>query len=121
MCIRDRGKIDDIMVFDRFVGLDEITGLNFEDEITATNELDEDLVAYRPNPFSDQLIIETSGRLSEEELNVSIYNSLGIQVKTGIYKDRFIKIETSNLIPGIYFLEMSSGSARSVRPIIKID
>lgn len=115
------GKIDDIMVFNRFVSLGDITGLNFEDEITSVVELDEDLVSYRPNPFSDHLVIETTGRLSEEDLSVSIYNSLGVHVRSNTSQGTIINIETSDLTPGIYFLKMSSGSARSVRTIIKVD
>lgn len=115
------GKIDDIMIFNRFVSLDDITGLNFEDEITSTQELDARLVSYRPNPFSDQLIIEISEYLSGEEVGVSIYNSLGAQVRSSNSNERVIKIGTNDLLPGIYFLKLSSRSASSVRSIIKVE
>lgn len=114
------GKIDDIMVFDRFVSVSDITGLNFEDDITSVEELDQSLVSYHPNPFSDRLMIEMTGRLIEEDVSVSIYNNLGVQVRSITSKGDVINMDTSNLPPGIYFLKLSSGSARSVKSIIKV-
>lgn len=81
-----------------------------------TNSLEEILLAtvkLYPNPTEDKLHIEAIGEIE----SFQIYNVLGEVLSHGPIQNQEINIHS--FIPGVYFLELSSGSAKNSYKIIK--
>jgi hypothetical protein len=69
-----------------------------------------------PNPVSDELVIEMSGK--NEMLNFEIINSIGEVVSKGHLYDKTI-IQTSNFPQGLYLIRLDNGKTFEFRKIIK--
>ncbi len=63
-----------------------------------------------PNPFESTLIIEGS---TAGSFNYSLYTLLGQELHSGIVEDK-LTIETGEMVPGMYFLKVSSGEAQRI-------
>ena len=73
-------------------------------------------VKVYPNPFSNNLNIETEGNNGKQ--NLEILNPIG-QV---IYNDNFIEkttIQSSNFAPGVYLIKLANGKTFEFKKIIK--
>jgi|GEM_PF-3292378 len=77
------------------------------------NEEDIDEITLYPNPFVDQLNIETSGGPS------NIVNSLGQVVWSGDLAAGKTVLNLSNLEPGFYFLQSMDGKFETIRLLKK--
>lgn len=74
------------------------------------------------NPVTDIVYI-TFPFIVQSDLNYTLYNSLGIPQKDNIttnYTERIIEMNMVNLIPGIYYLQVSYGDKIYIEPIVKI-
>ncbi|MCS6824921.1 MAG: choice-of-anchor D domain-containing protein [Cytophagaceae bacterium] len=84
------------------------------------SSLDNNLTLY-PNPVHDRIILSTSEL--EGKVNYAIKNELGAAILEGFsnVSSTFneIEINTSNLNPGIYFLEITYGEKVTMKKIIK--
>lgn len=81
-----------------------------------SNSLEELLLAtvkLYPNPTEDKLHIEANGQIE----SFQIYNLLGERLSEGPILNQEINIHS--FMPGVYFLELTSGSAKSSYKIIK--
>ena len=67
-----------------------------------------------PNPVSDQLFISSKNTVIE---TISIYSLTGKKVFEGANKTN--SIDVSTLSKGMYFVEISSASGKSVKRFIK--
>ncbi|MDX1760650.1 MAG: T9SS type A sorting domain-containing protein, partial [Christiangramia sp.] len=73
-----------------------------------------------PNPVNETMYIKMY-RPVMEKMNIKFYNTLGALVKTAQSEgsDSMIEIPVPNLSPGIYFVEIATENARSVKKIVK--
>jgi hypothetical protein len=71
-----------------------------------------------PNPVSEKLTIELSGARTEN-VSYEIRSVTGSILKSGLLKTRNQSIMVDDLIPGIYFLTLSSGKYRQTERITK--
>ena len=115
-----KGKIDDIHIYNRFVSLEELTGISFEDMITSTDDIEKSVVKIHPNPFSDQILLERVDYSNGDEINISMFNNLGLKVRSEVYRSGSVRLETSDLSPGIYYLYLEGNLGRDVQRIIKV-
>ncbi|HEY5391822.1 MAG TPA: T9SS type A sorting domain-containing protein, partial [Hanamia sp.] len=71
-----------------------------------------------PNPFVDELNIEFKN--AGETLSVKITDQLGrLILEKEVYQSNLVKVNTSGLATGIYFLTTSSGNKIFTQKIIK--
>lgn len=79
------------------------------------NELfSETEISLYPNPCDNYLNIKTNG---SEKSYINILNSIGEVIMTSIPQNKPIqKINTSNLSPGIYFIEIFNKNSKIIKP-----
>lgn len=83
-----------------------MTGIN--------NSIGADEFVVYPNPATEKLIIRSAGIISKVEL----MNSLGQQIlATGVAADNFVTLETGAVLPGIYYLAVSTNKGRFVQRV----
>lgn len=83
-----------------------MTGIN--------NSIGADEFVVYPNPATEKLIIRSAGIISKVEL----INSLGQQILvTGVAADNFVTLETGAVLPGIYYLAVSTNKGRFVQRV----
>ena len=74
-----------------------------------------------PNPADDRIFINLELPASED-LHIKIYDQLGIEQywdsDTNI-KEFYRIVDTRNFVPGIYYLEIKTGSGSLIKPFIK--
>lgn len=70
----------------------------------------------RPNPATDLLIIENAGTRTQ----VRLFNILGQQVYSGMASNGTLEVNTTNLIPGNYLLQLTDTNGNRVsRMVVK--
>jgi len=69
-----------------------------------------------PNPFSDELTIETTG--NREQINFELFNSLGALIFKGNFTNK-TTLRTGGFAPGVYLIKLNSGNNLEIRKIIK--
>jgi hypothetical protein len=81
----------------------------------------ENPVSIYPNPFSDYIYLDIAGISGNNNLHYVIYNAYGQLVKQeSISSNRRVQISTSDLVNGIYFLELiHNGDRKSWKKLIK--
>jgi beta-glucosidase len=88
-------------------------GLTYQGNVG--NETLRSSFTFFPNPANDYLIVKLTGNST-----VSIYSILGDQKKTIYSSDKQVRIETSDLLNGIYFLAVKEENGKTmVRKFIK--
>ena len=77
-----------------------------------------DVIDLYPNPASANLKVQTKGRIPGER-NVKIFSLNGdLKMETITSSDDF-SFDISQLLPGVYFLEISNGTEKSITKFIK--
>ncbi|MCB9309977.1 MAG: proprotein convertase P-domain-containing protein [Lewinellaceae bacterium] len=84
--------------------------------IVGTKDINPALIKVFPNPF-DQYISVVSERTPISECSYRLFNTMGNCILSGQFTSE--QISTSNLISGIYILEISQNSSRSMYKLIK--
>ncbi|QYA25174.1 S8 family serine peptidase [Gramella sp. MT6] len=89
------------------------------DKVTNDSDLEESWKVH-PNPVNEVMYIKMYSPVMEE-MNIRFYNTLGALVKTTQSEgsDSMIEVPVSNLSAGIYFVEITTENARSVKKIVK--
>ncbi|MBN8702336.1 MAG: T9SS type A sorting domain-containing protein [Bacteroidetes bacterium] len=91
---------------------------NFNNSFKTSMEENSLSLAVYPNPAKDELTVKTT--LSEEETAVlTIYNYSGVVVKTVTLNSAETKLAISELVSGIYFVELVSNEGKEVQKLIK--
>ncbi|RKX69028.1 hypothetical protein DRP53_09395 [candidate division WOR-3 bacterium] len=72
--------------------------------------------SIRPSPFTDLLLVS----LKEEGGVVSLYNSIGQQVRRIVSKKKLVQIDTQGLPSGVYFLKLETGGETVIEKVVKI-
>ncbi len=73
-----------------------------------------------PNPFTNELIVESSDILDKSSTSIKIINLLGVELTANYQFDgRIIKIDANTLSKGIYYLHLLCGDSVEIRKIIK--
>ncbi|MGJ5643060.1 S8 family serine peptidase [Formosa sp. S-31] len=87
--------------------------------IQNNNELDSSWEVH-PNPVEDIMYLKMYNPILEE-VNIKIYNALGVVVKTAQSEgsDNMIEVPVQEVNPGVYFVELTTANAKSVKEIIK--
>ena len=88
------------------------------DKVTKDSDLEESWKVH-PNPVNEVMYIKMYSPVMEK-MNIKFYNTLGALVKTSQSEgsDSMIEVPVSNLSPGIYFVEITTENARSVKKIV---
>ncbi len=93
-------------------------GYNNEDN-SSISEIDRANVTLYPNPVDDVLFIDLKGQITDKELSISIYNSLGQRILSKNYESFATDgINTSAFNSGMYTVEIKTASLRYVRNIL---
>jgi len=87
---------------------------NVVSPITSTKTLNEEDFRFYPNPVTDELTIDWSDTTSEFNV-VNIYNSLGERVKSLNINSSKFSINVSDMVAGIYFLEIDNFRSNNLR------
>ena len=87
--------------------------------VTNDSQLDASWKVH-PNPVNDIMNIKMYAPVMEN-MNINFYNALGMLIKSAqsAGSDSMIEIEVSDLTPGIYYVEMVTENAKSVKKIVK--
>jgi hypothetical protein len=74
-----------------------------------------------PNPFTNELIIESPISLNKEETEIKIFSMLGTEIYSvaTVFEEEKIVINTSNFSKGIYLLKIMSQGITETRRITK--
>jgi len=106
-------------------GSDRVDDATNSDDISEIENSAEELTAIvSPNPFSSNFEVSLTVN-QDERARLVLYNSLGARIKTlmetqvssGMNKFTF---DGSDLTPGVYLVEVSHGSSKSVKRIVKM-
>lgn len=94
-------------------------------QITSIKDIKSDEFSFSVNsvPVSDQLNVSLKAKLIGKELNISITNELGQQVKRKEVKGLSINkiaIPVTDLPNGIYYVKLSSGKSTSAKQVVKM-
>jgi hypothetical protein len=83
-------------------------------------DLNENNINIYPNPASNQVNINIKDNYLNENIEISLYNSLGLKVKdisnSGLNKS--VSFSVSELPGGCYFVRINNGKAVISKPII---
>jgi hypothetical protein len=104
----DQGKLKEWIVFELHVDVASAAGTLAENS---------DFIIY-PNPFSNELYINTPGDAGDFLISVYSYEGkyiLPAQEKAG----SLCKLHTKTLLPGMYFIILSNGQYKVIRKIVK--
>jgi len=93
-----------------------LRGVGFNYPYTGIEESKLDLlVDVYPNPAQDQFSIRSPYNWN---MNVELFDQCGKLVSSKNFSNGITQVDVSNLAPGMYFAEISSGSERTTRKII---
>jgi hypothetical protein len=95
--------------------------LNFFDMLTAVPETagaSEDGFIIYPNPIHDELTVEIAGDHMSAG-NLTIYGIDGRQIISEEISNRSIKMNLSGILPGIYLVELRTGSRVFIQKLLK--
>jgi hypothetical protein len=84
--------------------------------ISVVSELGDAELKVYPNPFTDEIILESKGNTNNTDFE--IFNSQGQVVFSGLLQEMTV-VQTNNLAQGIYFIRLKSGVTFEFRKIIK--
>ncbi|WP_288954951.1 T9SS type A sorting domain-containing protein [uncultured Polaribacter sp.] len=93
-------------------GLHDVVAFKIDNALGVNQALVKDFGVY-PNPVQDVISVTTSHQLESYKL----FNSVGVEVKTGSFKENSIKV--SNLSTGVYFCVIKSDKGTIVKRIVK--
>ena len=85
---------------------------------TTEEEVEDDEISIYPNPFSDKLIIQLTGLSARSSFQLYSVDGLSSQVN-GEIQDGYHILDTSDLVPGIYFMTIEKGGLEKVYKIVK--
>ncbi|MGE0561410.1 MAG: T9SS type A sorting domain-containing protein [Flavobacteriales bacterium] len=89
---------------------------NFSDDDKITATVDSKFVVY-PNPFSGVINVESIN--SSEELDISIFNTLGKLIYSQEHTEKITTIDMNNQPNGIYFIQINNSKQTITKKIIK--
>jgi hypothetical protein len=74
-----------------------------------------------PNPFANELIIESPVSLTKEETEIKIFSMLGTEIYSAstVFEEEKIIVNTSNFSKGIYLLKITSQGKTETRRVTK--
>ena len=78
----------------------------------SVNEGTSEQTKVYPNPCQNSFTIET-----EDDMYYNLYNCLGQRIVSGTFKEE-TQISTTNLQPGIYFLQLNGGQSCCVEKLV---
>lgn len=87
-------------------------GIASSTEVVSDNNIELDVF---PNPFSDNLTVQSS----EDNAQVSLYSMAGELIFSQAINQGTTSLETSNLVDGMYLLKISYQKYQISRPVIK--
>ena len=85
--------------------------------ISVVSELGDAVLKVYPNPFTDNIILESKGNTNNT--GFEILNSNGQIVFSGLLQEMTV-VQTSSFAPGIYLIRLKSGVTFEFRKIIKM-
>lgn len=94
---------------DNFYYLDDIS---YNERLLSIPEFSENSFTVYPNPTNDVLYINSSNEL----IGYGIYSLQGVSIFEGTLKE---SIDVSNLVAGVYFIEITTDASKSVQKFIK--
>lgn len=114
-----RALLDAISYFEYDPSTCEYAVPSQEDKKEIEVQVDEWRVIVYPNPSRDYIYVLKS-RGQQELLNLTLRNSIGVVVKKLDMRelDTYVKLEISDLIPGVYYLEVENVSNKEVHCVI---
>jgi len=83
--------------------------------LTVTEELEDKFISVFPNPTDQYVFLEADKPIS----SIRVLNNAGQEVMNKIFKDNSIKLDISEMKPGIYFLLIEVGEESFFRQVIK--
>lgn len=83
-------------------------------------EAQEEQVLIFPNPFQEAFVVELANQ-PDQPISLRLLNLVGKVVWTGQALEQQTKIQSPNLVPGVYFLQIGQGDAIKTRRLIKTE
>jgi len=114
------GVIDDIKIYDRFLTLEEVTGKDFDDDPTSTENVQTIDVKIYPNPSSDRIEFDLPDDFNPHGAYAKIYNSVGQEIITQKLVANKNVISISEFNPGSFFIEVYDNHRRSTIRFVKL-
>lgn len=76
-------------------------------------------MSVQPNPVQQSFTVERTEEAPEEEVTVNLLRIDGTQISTTKSKSKRIEIDSDNLQPGAYLVEIIANGKREVRRVVK--
>lgn len=111
------GRIDEIRIYNQFLTVEELTGVNFEDETTSVTELINSPFNIYPSPFDSEIFISNK-EASSEEIILELFDLSGQRVLTTRVLSN-TRINTAALDQGIYFVLIKTNEEDIIGKLIK--
>jgi len=121
-CIADANEMYKLRCYSDSSGFYYSTGIapgcNFITGIYDTSVTN--LISFSPNPFTNELTVSIPQLNTEAQL--TLLDVYGKQVLTQIIppKTLYLKLQTLNLVKGVYFLQLQRGNQNVTRKVIKM-
>jgi hypothetical protein len=111
------GKIDEVRIYDRALDADEIAEL-YNDMVTDIPEISKNEIILFPNPTQNSLTVSSADQSFFS--TVLILNTLGKLVdEIKIKPNNTLKVDVSNLVPGVYHVQLIGDDWQASTSIIK--
>jgi len=81
--------------------------------INSSNELTSKQIVLYPNPFTDYITVSEPS----ESMQLILFDQTGRLVESDYEQLE----DLGNLLPGIYFLQISTGNSTSIQKVVKLE
>jgi Concanavalin A-like lectin/glucanases superfamily/Secretion system C-terminal sorting domain len=99
-------KLDDVAIWNRAIGTEEIEGMYQAGLVAIDGALPETGFSVFPNPASDKMKLVADDNLVGEKWLIS--NALGQEMQGGIVSERSAFIQLNHMAPGMYFIQVGT-------------
>ena len=111
------GALDDVRVYSKVLTAGEVTTVMGGGTLSAKGiPFAEGELSVYPSIVNDFLTVKTS---LNEELQISVYNLLGVLINKTTSKQNSTKVDMNSLSNGLYFVNITAGSRATSLKIIK--
>lgn len=107
-----RGKVDDILVYNRKLSSTEVDSIYNSTKPTSVNLTKNELFSIYPNPSSDEFRIKIKKDLADD-YEYKIYNNIGEIIISSDIKSAITLINTKELAAGMYIIELTNRNSNN--------
>lgn len=106
-----------VTYFYRLRQIDRDGSYTYSDVVSAKLKIQENSIALFPNPAQDEVFIRLN-KPENQSVNLRLFDISGRLVKEKVYSEDLINLSVSELVTGVYFVELAIGTHVFVEKLI---